>query len=181
MTTAAPIAANQANEERPIVRWSNAGAAAGNSFMRAYLASFLVALRSHSMGSSFAFRALAARPSPLPARPRRLPDACYGAPPRPMPGPKISREVVLHVAKLASLSLSDAEADRFAGELARVVGHVEQLDAVDTRDVPPTAYVLVDRIPLRVDEVRPSLPREEALAEAPRVEADGFAVPAFLE
>ncbi len=98
-----------------------------------------------------------------------------------MPAPKISRDVVLHVAKLASLSLSDAEADRFAGELARIVAHVEQLDAVDTRDVPPTAYVLVERIPLRVDEVKPCLSHEEALDQAPRVEAGGFAVPAFLE
>ncbi|HEX4446912.1 MAG TPA: Asp-tRNA(Asn)/Glu-tRNA(Gln) amidotransferase subunit GatC [Polyangiaceae bacterium] len=98
-----------------------------------------------------------------------------------MPAPKISREVVLHVAKLASLSVSDAEADRFAGELARVVAYVEQLDAVDTRDVPPTANVQVERVALRADEVVPGLSHEDALAQAPRVESEGFAVPAFLE
>jgi aspartyl-tRNA(Asn)/glutamyl-tRNA(Gln) amidotransferase subunit C len=98
-----------------------------------------------------------------------------------MPAPKINREVVLHVAKLASLSLSEAEADRFAGELARVVAHVEQLDAVDTKDVPPTAHVQVERIPLRADEPRACLSHEEALAQAPQVEGEGFAVPAFLE
>ncbi|HEX3770071.1 MAG TPA: Asp-tRNA(Asn)/Glu-tRNA(Gln) amidotransferase subunit GatC [Polyangiaceae bacterium] len=98
-----------------------------------------------------------------------------------MPAPKIDRAVVLHVAKLASLSLSEAEAERFAGELARVVDHVAELDGVDTRDVPPTAHVLVDRLPLRADALVPCLPREAALAEAPEVEADGFAVPAFLE
>jgi aspartyl-tRNA(Asn)/glutamyl-tRNA(Gln) amidotransferase subunit C len=98
-----------------------------------------------------------------------------------MPGPKIDREVVLHVAKLASLSLAEAEVDRFTGELARIVGHVEQLEALDTRDIPPTAHVQVERIPLRRDEVIPGLTHDEALAQAPQVEADGFAVPAFLE
>jgi aspartyl-tRNA(Asn)/glutamyl-tRNA(Gln) amidotransferase subunit C len=98
-----------------------------------------------------------------------------------MASPKIDRDVVLHVAKLASLSLSEAEVDRFAGELARIVAHVEQLDALDTRDVPPTAHVQVERIPLRRDEVTPGLSHEDALSQAPQVEADGFAVPAFLE
>ncbi len=98
-----------------------------------------------------------------------------------MPGPKIDREVVLHVARLASLSLAEAEVDRFAGELARIVGHVQQLEALDTRDVPPTAHVQVERIPLRRDEVTQGLTHDEALSQAPQVEADGFAVPAFLE
>jgi aspartyl-tRNA(Asn)/glutamyl-tRNA(Gln) amidotransferase subunit C len=98
-----------------------------------------------------------------------------------MPTAKIDRGVVLHVAKLASLSLSESEVDRFAAELARVVAHVEQLEAIDTRDVPPTAHVQVERIPLRPDEVTPGLSHEQALSQAPEVEADGFAVPAFLE
>jgi aspartyl-tRNA(Asn)/glutamyl-tRNA(Gln) amidotransferase subunit C len=98
-----------------------------------------------------------------------------------MPASKIDREVVLHVAKLASLSLSEAEVDRFAVELARIVSHVEQLEAIDTRDVPPTAHVQVDRISLRRDEVIPGLSHDDALSQAPEVEADGFAVPAFLE
>ena len=98
-----------------------------------------------------------------------------------MPTSKIDREVVLHVAKLASLSLSESEVDRFAAELARVVAHVEQLEAIDTRDVPPTAHVQVERIALRRDEVVAGLSHDEALAQAPEVEAGGFAVPAFLE
>lgn len=98
-----------------------------------------------------------------------------------MPGPKIDRDLVLHVAKLASLSLSEGEVDRFAAELGRIVAHVEQLEALDTRDVPPTAHVQVERIPLRQDEVTPGLSHDDALSQAPQVEADGFAVPAFLE
>jgi aspartyl-tRNA(Asn)/glutamyl-tRNA(Gln) amidotransferase subunit C len=98
-----------------------------------------------------------------------------------MAAPKLDRTLVLHVAKLASLSLSEDEADRFAGELAHIVAHVEQLDVIDTTDVPPTAYILIERMPLREDEVRPGLSHDEALSQAPQIEADGFAVPAFLE
>jgi aspartyl-tRNA(Asn)/glutamyl-tRNA(Gln) amidotransferase subunit C len=98
-----------------------------------------------------------------------------------MTRPKIDRELVLHVAKLASLSLSDEEVDRFAAELGRIVAHVEQLDALDTRDVVATAHVQLDCAPWREDVVRPGLSREEALAQAPRVEGDGFAVPTFVE
>jgi aspartyl-tRNA(Asn)/glutamyl-tRNA(Gln) amidotransferase subunit C len=93
----------------------------------------------------------------------------------------LDRSLILHVARLASLSLSEAEADRFAGELGRIVAYVEQLEAVDTRDVPATAHVLIERLPLREDEVRPGLSRDEALSQAPLTEAGGFAVPTFLE
>src|SRR5580698_4336665 len=98
-----------------------------------------------------------------------------------MPAPKIDRTLVQHVAKLANLSLSDPEVDRFASELGRIVGYIEQLDSLDTRDVPPTANVSVDRAPGRPDEIGPSLDRDEVLAQAPEVESDGFAVPAFVE
>jgi aspartyl-tRNA(Asn)/glutamyl-tRNA(Gln) amidotransferase subunit C len=95
-----------------------------------------------------------------------------------MPAPRID---VQHVAKLASLSLSEAEAERFAKELATIVDYVAQLDALDTRDVPPTAHVQLDRMPLRADEARPCLPHDEALAQAPAVDEGGFAVPTFVE
>ncbi len=98
-----------------------------------------------------------------------------------MHAPNIDRTVVLHVAKLASLSLSDAEVERFVPELARIIAYVEQLDTVDTRDVPPTAHVRLERTPWRDDEVKPCLTRDEAFAQAPQVEADGFAVPTFVE
>jgi aspartyl-tRNA(Asn)/glutamyl-tRNA(Gln) amidotransferase subunit C len=98
-----------------------------------------------------------------------------------MPAPKVDRALVLHVAKLASLSLAEAEVDRFASELAKIVGYVEQLDALDTRDVPATSHVQLDRLPWRPDQPRPCLSHADALAQAPQVEGDGFAVPAFVE
>jgi len=98
-----------------------------------------------------------------------------------MAGPNIDGALVRHVAKLASLSLTDDEAARFAADLAKIVEYVAQLDALDTSGVPPTAHVQLDRMPLRPDEPRPGLTHEEALAQAPRVEGEGFAVPAFVD
>jgi aspartyl-tRNA(Asn)/glutamyl-tRNA(Gln) amidotransferase subunit C len=98
-----------------------------------------------------------------------------------MASPKIDRNVVLHVAKLASVTLSDSEIDRFAAELDRIVGHVHDLDQLDTRDVPPTAHVQIEKTPWRGDEVRPSLSHADALSQAPSVEDEGFAVPTFVE
>jgi aspartyl-tRNA(Asn)/glutamyl-tRNA(Gln) amidotransferase subunit C len=98
-----------------------------------------------------------------------------------MSGLKVDRDLVLHVAKLASLRLSDADTTRLASELARIVQYVEQLEELDTKDVPPTAHVALDRTPLRADDVRPGLSREDALAQAPRADQGGFAVPTFLE
>ena len=98
-----------------------------------------------------------------------------------MAAPKIDRNVVLHVAKLASLTLAEAEVERFAAELDRILAHVQELDQIDTREVPPTAHVQLTETPWRPDELRPSLPHAEALSQAPAVEDDGFAVPAFVE
>jgi aspartyl-tRNA(Asn)/glutamyl-tRNA(Gln) amidotransferase subunit C len=95
-----------------------------------------------------------------------------------MAGPRID---VQHVAQLASLTLSDAEAARFAKDLAKIVDYVAQLDALETRDVPPTAHVQLERMAVRPDEVRPCLSHEEALAQAPAVDEGGFAVPTFVE
>jgi aspartyl-tRNA(Asn)/glutamyl-tRNA(Gln) amidotransferase subunit C len=100
---------------------------------------------------------------------------------RAMSGPTVDRAMVLHVAKLASLSLTDDEADRFADELATIVGYVAQIEALDTTGVEPTAHVQLDRAALRADEPRPCLTHEEALAAAPSVEDGGFGVPAFVE
>ena len=98
-----------------------------------------------------------------------------------MAGPTIDDALVRHVAKLASLSLSDDEARELGADLARIVGYVAQLAEVDVTGVEPTAHVLVDRSPWRDDVPRACLTREEALAQAPRVESDGFAVPAFVD
>jgi len=89
----------------------------------------------------------------------------------------IDREQVLHVARLARLRLSDAEVEAMTGELSSVLGHIEKIGELDLDDVTPTSHVVALENVLRPDEPRPSLPRDEALAEAPDSDGVGFRVP----
>ena len=89
----------------------------------------------------------------------------------------ISREEALHVARLARLRLSEAEIEPMARELSAVLDYVAHIKELDLADVPPTSHVVDMTGQLRPDEVRPSLPREVALAQAPAVGDDGFLVP----
>ena len=89
----------------------------------------------------------------------------------------LSRDQVLHVAKLARLELTEEELERFAGELSKVLDHIEKISELDLDGVPPTSHVVDVPNALRPDVPRPCLPREVALANAPAVEDDGFSVP----
>lgn len=89
----------------------------------------------------------------------------------------LSREEVDHVAKLARLELSEAEADRFASELSNVLEHIDRIRTLDLEGVEPTAHVTDVTDAQRADEPRPSLPRDVLLAQAPAVVDGGFAVP----
>jgi len=89
----------------------------------------------------------------------------------------IDRDQVRYVARLARLELSDEEVDRMAGELASVLDHIATIGELDLEGVAPTSHVVAVGNALRPDEPRPSLRRERALAAAPDVLADGFAVP----
>lgn len=89
----------------------------------------------------------------------------------------IDRERVLHVARLARLELSDEEVEKMAGELSKILGHIERISELDLEGVAPTSHVVEVGSALRRDEPRPSLPREVALAAAPDVADDGFRVP----
>jgi aspartyl-tRNA(Asn)/glutamyl-tRNA(Gln) amidotransferase subunit C len=89
----------------------------------------------------------------------------------------IDREQVLHVARLARLQLTDDEVQRMAGELSRILDHIEHISELDLHGVEPTSHVVEVANALRADEPRPCLPREVALAAAPARTDDGFLVP----
>ena len=93
----------------------------------------------------------------------------------------LSREQVERVAELARLGLSDDEIDRFQQQLSQVLGHMQALDTVDTSAIPPTAQVIPVSSVMRDDVVRPSLPVEDVLRNAPRREGDFLKVPPVLE
>jgi aspartyl-tRNA(Asn)/glutamyl-tRNA(Gln) amidotransferase subunit C len=94
---------------------------------------------------------------------------------------RITRADVEHVAQLARLALSDDEVTRFTDELGAILEHAEDLAALDLHDVEPTAHPLPLTNVTRPDEVRPSLPRDEVLAQAPAVEDGRFRVPRILD
>jgi aspartyl-tRNA(Asn)/glutamyl-tRNA(Gln) amidotransferase subunit C len=93
---------------------------------------------------------------------------------------RITREDVAHVADLARLALSEEELDRFTDQLAAVLDHARDVEALDTAGVPPTAHPLPLRDVLRDDEVRSSLDRDEVLTQAPASEGGRFSVPPVL-
>jgi aspartyl-tRNA(Asn)/glutamyl-tRNA(Gln) amidotransferase subunit C len=92
----------------------------------------------------------------------------------------LSRAEVESVSLLARLSLSGAELDRLTGELVRIVDYVELLGEVPTDDIEPMAHAVEVHNVFAADEVEPSLPREAALANAPRSNDRAFLVPPVL-
>jgi aspartyl-tRNA(Asn)/glutamyl-tRNA(Gln) amidotransferase subunit C len=90
----------------------------------------------------------------------------------------LSREDVLHVARLARLELTDEEVERFGGELSKVVDWIDKIGELgDLADVEPTSHVVEVENVLRADVPHESLPPEVALASAPDPADDGFRVP----
>ncbi len=94
---------------------------------------------------------------------------------------KLSREEVLHIALLARLGLTEAEIDRLREQLSNILENFQILQEVDTSNVPPTSQSISLQNVLRDDEVAPSLPQDQVLANAPRREDDFFRVRAVLE
>jgi aspartyl-tRNA(Asn)/glutamyl-tRNA(Gln) amidotransferase subunit C len=93
---------------------------------------------------------------------------------------QITRDDVAHVARLARLQLTDDELDTFTDQLAKVLDHARDVEALDVGDVPPTSHPYPLENVLRADEPRPCLDREVVLAEAPLVEDGRFRVPPVL-
>lgn len=92
----------------------------------------------------------------------------------------ITRDDVAHVARLARLELTDDELGTFTDQLAAVLDHARDVEALDLADVAPTAHPLALGTVLRPDVVGPTLDRDEVLACAPHAEDGRFRVPAIL-
>ena len=93
---------------------------------------------------------------------------------------RISPDEVAYVARLARLTLTADELERFTEQLGAVLEHAQDVAALDTGGVPPTAHPLPLVNVWREDEVVPGLDLDEVLAQAPAVEADRFRVPRIL-
>jgi len=90
----------------------------------------------------------------------------------------ITRDDVEHVARLARLALREDEIERLQGQLNAILEAVGKVSELDLEDVPPTSHPLELTNVFAADEPRPSLPLEEALANAPEREESFFRVPA---
>jgi aspartyl-tRNA(Asn)/glutamyl-tRNA(Gln) amidotransferase subunit C len=91
----------------------------------------------------------------------------------------ISRDEVLHVARLARLALTDDEIERLTGELDKILEAVGVVAELDLADVEPTSHPLDLLNVWDEDVVRESLPLEDALANAPEAEDGHFRVPTW--
>ena len=89
----------------------------------------------------------------------------------------ITREEVLHVAKLARLALTDEEIERLTRELGAILEAVSKVSELDLSDVPPTSHPLDLVNVWDEDEPRPSLTLDEVFANAPERDGDLFRVP----
>lgn len=94
---------------------------------------------------------------------------------------KISKEEVLHVAKLARLKLSDSEAEALSKDMESIIGFADKLNELDTEGIVPTAHAIPMSNAFREDVVKPSYPCEDMLKNAPAAEDGGYTVPKVVE
>ena len=90
---------------------------------------------------------------------------------------KITKEEVVHVAKLARLNLDDGAIALYTKQLGDILTYMDTLNRVDTKDVPPTSHAIFINNAFRDDEVKVSIPVERALTNAPESENGTFVVP----
>jgi aspartyl-tRNA(Asn)/glutamyl-tRNA(Gln) amidotransferase subunit C len=90
---------------------------------------------------------------------------------------KISQETVIKVSRLARLSLTTDEAEKMTAQLAGMLEHFRDIDALDLADVEPMTQPYPLKNVLREDVIAPSLDRDEVLDQAPAAESGRFRVP----
>jgi aspartyl-tRNA(Asn)/glutamyl-tRNA(Gln) amidotransferase subunit C len=93
---------------------------------------------------------------------------------------KITKSEVERTARLARLELSEAETERMTAQLDTILSYAAKLDELDTAGVSSTAFGQETVNAFRDDEVRPSLPREAALANGPKHNEESFVVPKII-
>jgi aspartyl-tRNA(Asn)/glutamyl-tRNA(Gln) amidotransferase subunit C len=93
----------------------------------------------------------------------------------------LSEKDVEYVARLARLEISPEEKTLYTAQLAKILGHAQELNAVETGQVPPTLHVMPLKNVLREDSIRESMPRDEVLSNAPDKSKGCFRVPKIIE
>jgi aspartyl-tRNA(Asn)/glutamyl-tRNA(Gln) amidotransferase subunit C len=94
---------------------------------------------------------------------------------------KISKEEIEHIAVLARLSLSEEEKELFGSQLSSILDYMEKLNELDTKGIEPTSHVLSLSNVMRNDIPMPSIPKEDALMNAPDHTEKFYRVPKIIE
>lgn len=94
---------------------------------------------------------------------------------------KITEEMVDYVSVLSRLKLPQEEKTRMTGELEQIIGYMDILNRLDTSKIEPMSHTFPVKNVLREDEVAPSFPREELLANAPVPDGEAYLVPKTVE
>jgi aspartyl-tRNA(Asn)/glutamyl-tRNA(Gln) amidotransferase subunit C len=92
----------------------------------------------------------------------------------------ITRNEVLHLAKLANLEFNEDEIDRFTRQMSSILDYVARLNELDTSAIEPTTSIESGSLALREDVLVLSIPRMEALANAPESDGIHFKVPKVI-
>ena len=93
----------------------------------------------------------------------------------------LSLEQVQHIANLARLELTEDELERYQKQLSAILDYFQQLEELDTDQIPSTESVCSEQTPLRMDQVRPGLALNELLQNAPDRGEGLFRVPPVFE
>jgi len=93
---------------------------------------------------------------------------------------KILKKDVEYVARLARLKLSETEKEAHAEQLNKILGYMDKLNQLDTTHIKPTSHVVEMRNVFREDIVKPSLPVDNALQNAPDKKDNFFRVPKVI-
>jgi aspartyl-tRNA(Asn)/glutamyl-tRNA(Gln) amidotransferase subunit C len=94
---------------------------------------------------------------------------------------KIDRAQVEHVANLARLRFEEDELMRFTSQLNQILQYMEQLNELDTKEVPPTYHAIELTNVMREDEVRDSIGVQATVSNAPQQRGGAFVVPKVID
>ena len=93
---------------------------------------------------------------------------------------QISQEEILQVAKLARLEVRGDELKNMTEQLDRILSYIAKLNELNTDGVTPTTHAIAIQNAFREDKIQDSLPRQEALANAPEQDGESFVVPKVI-
>ena len=93
---------------------------------------------------------------------------------------KITKDEVIHVARLARLDIDATSIDKFAGQIGTILEYVDTLNRADTQGVTPTSHAISLTNAFREDEETDNLDRDTVLANAPQTEGGNFVVPKII-